>query len=57
VFGLGLLCGLFVLAFELKSLARVASGLMALGIAGDPGRYGCGLAARYQSRGGHDEAG
>jgi hypothetical protein len=35
-FGLGLLLGMVVVAAELKSLARVASGLMALGIAAIP---------------------
>ncbi len=33
VFGCGLLLGLVVIAGEIKSLQRVASGLMALGIA------------------------
>jgi len=36
VFGVGLLIGLAALAFDVKSLERVASGLMALGIAGIP---------------------
>jgi hypothetical protein len=36
VFGLGLLLGMVVVTAELKSLARVASGLMALGIAAIP---------------------
>jgi hypothetical protein len=36
VFGCGLLLGLVVLAGEIKSLQRVASGLMALGIAAIP---------------------
>ena len=35
-FGLGLLLGLVVLGAEIKSLARVASGLMAVGIAAIP---------------------
>jgi hypothetical protein len=35
-FGFGLLLGLVVLAAEIKSLARIASGLMALGIAAIP---------------------
>jgi hypothetical protein len=35
-FGLGLLLGLVVLGAEIKSLQRVASGLMALGIAAIP---------------------
>ena len=35
-FGCGLLLGLVVLGAEIKSLARVASGLMALGIAAIP---------------------
>jgi hypothetical protein len=35
-FGLGLLLGLVVLGAEIKSLARVASGVMALGIAAIP---------------------
>jgi len=35
-FGFGLLLGLVVLGAEIKSLARVASGLMALGIAAIP---------------------
>ncbi len=35
-FGCGLLLGLVVLAAEIKSLERVASALMALGIAGIP---------------------
>ena len=35
-FGLGLLLGLTVIAVEVKSLERVASGLMALGIAAIP---------------------
>ena len=35
-FGFGLLLGLVVLGGEIKSLARVASGLMALGIAAIP---------------------
>jgi hypothetical protein len=35
-FGLGLLLGLVVIAAEIKSLERVASGLMALGIAAIP---------------------
>ena len=35
-FGCGLLLGLVVLAAEIKSLERVASGLMALGIAAIP---------------------
>lgn len=35
-FGFGLLLGLFVIAAEFKSLERVASALMALGIAGIP---------------------
>ena len=36
VFGFGLLLGLVVIAAEIKSLERVASGLMALGIAAIP---------------------
>jgi hypothetical protein len=36
VFGCGLLLGLVVIAGEMKSLQRLASGLMALGIAGIP---------------------
>ncbi len=36
VFGCGLLLGLVVIAAEIKSFERVASGLMALGIAGIP---------------------
>ncbi len=36
VFGCGLLLGLAVIAGEIKSLQRVASGLMALGIAAIP---------------------
>jgi hypothetical protein len=36
VFGCGLLLGLVVIAGEIKSLQRVASGLMALGIAAIP---------------------
>ena len=35
-FGFGLLLGLVVLGAEIKSLARVASGLMAVGIAAIP---------------------
>ena len=35
-FGFGLLLGLVVIAAEIKSLERVASALMALGIAGIP---------------------
>jgi hypothetical protein len=35
-FGVGLLLGLVVLGAEIKSLERVASGLMALGIAAIP---------------------
>ena len=35
-FGCGLLLGLVVIAAEIKSLERVASGLMALGIAAIP---------------------
>ncbi len=35
-FGFGLLLGLVVLGGEIKSLARLASGLMALGIAAIP---------------------
>jgi hypothetical protein len=35
-FGFGLLLGLVVLGAEIKSLARIASGLMALGIAAIP---------------------
>ena len=35
-FGFGLLLGLVTLGAEIKSLARVASGLMALGIAAIP---------------------
>ncbi len=35
-FGVGLLLGLIVVVVEVKSLERVASGLMALGIAGIP---------------------
>jgi hypothetical protein len=35
-FGLGLLLGLLVIAAEIKSLGRVASALMALGIAAIP---------------------
>jgi hypothetical protein len=35
-FGCGLLLGLVVIAAEIKSLERVASALMALGIAGIP---------------------
>ena len=35
-FGFGLLVGLAVVGAEIKSLARVASGLMALGIAAIP---------------------
>jgi TM2 domain-containing membrane protein YozV len=35
-FGCGLLLGLVVLGAEIKSLARVASGIMALGIAAIP---------------------
>ena len=35
-FGLGLLLGLIVVAAEIKSLERVVSGLMALGIAAIP---------------------
>jgi hypothetical protein len=35
-FGFGLLLGLVVLAAEIKSLERVASGLMAIGIAAIP---------------------
>jgi hypothetical protein len=36
VFGLGLVLGLVVIAVEIKWLERVASGLMALGIAAVP---------------------
>ena len=36
VFGLGLVLGLVVVAVEIKSLERLASGLMALGIAAIP---------------------
>jgi hypothetical protein len=36
VFGLGLLLGLVVVAAEIRALERVASGLMALGIAAIP---------------------
>ena len=36
VFGCGLVLGLVVIAGEIKSLQRVASGLMALGIAAIP---------------------
>ena len=36
VFGVGLLLGLVVIAAEIRSLERVASGLMALGIAAIP---------------------
>ena len=43
-FGCGLLLGLVVIAGEIKSLRRVASGLMALGIAGIP----VGLAADWR---------
>jgi hypothetical protein len=35
-FGAGLMLGLVVIAFEIKSLQRVASGLMAFGIAAIP---------------------
>jgi hypothetical protein len=35
-FGFGLLAGLAALAFDVRPLQRVASGLMALGIAGIP---------------------
>ena len=36
MFGLGLVLGLFFITAEIKSLERVASGLMALGIAAIP---------------------
>lgn len=36
VFGLGLVLGLVVVAVEIRSLERLASGLMALGIAAIP---------------------